>query len=200
MKPPLPSLGFRGVVVVAGALLLVSTWECVPRQTGGAWAEGLPESGVNFSSVEIALSNDDEARLEGARKLQRLYRFKDQRLAVTLVDGSRNRNAVHDPTYCIRGGGWKIRSESPIELPKGSAMGVVAERGAEQAHLLYWFSDGESSYPSVVRYWFDSTLRRITFGNRGVEPVLVLVHAAAVSGGPPDWWAIARDFLPQLGL
>lgn len=42
--------------------------------------------------------------------------------------------------------------------------------------LLYWFSTDKSSDHSLPRYWFETTLRRITLGQCGCEPILVLFH------------------------
>lgn len=200
MKPGKKVLGVGFFPIVGGVLLVALMWEFVPLRSADFRLDRIPESGLGFSSVDIPLSEGEVAVLKGARTLKRVYEFGDQRIWFTCVDGSMNRNAVHDPTYCIRGAGWKIRSELPVQMPSGQAKLIVADRRGETVHLLFWFSDGASNYHSVIRYWFESTLRRITFGLSGEESVLVMVQVPAGSGGGPNWDTIVGDFIPRLGI
>ncbi len=97
---------------------------------------------------------------------------------VTVVDGSGNRRAVHDPGYCFRGAGWTVERETPLLLPHGKAVRVDLRRDTETLEAVYWFSDGRQAYTSPTRYWWESTLRRLTLGASGPESVLVLLVPA----------------------
>ncbi len=109
-------------------------------------------------------------------------------MVVTVVDGSGNRGAVHDPGFCFRGAGWSVVDESEMILPHGTAKRVLLRREKEDMEALYWFSDGQHAHGSAVRYWIDATVRRLTLGTSGAEPVLVLVvPAQRVSGDWSEW-------------
>ncbi len=41
----------------------------------------------------------------------------------------------------------------------------------------YWFSTGRQRHTSVIRYWFQATLRRITLGRSDKEPVLIMIQS-----------------------
>lgn len=111
-------------------------------------------------------------------------------VVATVVDGSRNRRAVHDPSFCFRGAGWTVVAEEPLALPHGEARRVTLSREGAELEAVYWYSDGQAAHASPPRYWAATTWRRLTLGGSGPEPVLVLLVPArgrAVNWG--DWLA-----------
>jgi hypothetical protein len=109
-----------------------------------------------------------------------------------VVDGTRNRRAVHDPGFCFRGAGWKIESEQPFALPHGEGRLVRLSRASETAEAVYWYSDGLSAHADPRRYWLEATLRRLSLGRSGPEPVLVMLVPAGPS--PAGWQEWMRSW------
>ena len=86
------------------------------------------------------------------------------------------RSAVHDPMYCFAGAGYKVISDLPMTVEGGVARCLFISQGGKRSRIVYWFSNGESRHSSILAYWFNTTIRRITFGLSGPEPVLVIVQ------------------------
>ena len=97
-------------------------------------------------------------------------------MVLMVIDGARNRHAVHDPTYCFRGAGWEIAGDRPFELPGGTGKILSLHKGNETREAVYWFSDGCDRHAQVTRCWWQMALRRLTFGKSGPDPVLVLIQ------------------------
>jgi hypothetical protein len=151
-------------------------WEAFPLQDAGARLDALPASGVAFASRDVP-PGDAERRVYGeARVVKRVYAAGRMSFAVTLVDGTRNRHAVHDPLYCFRGAGWALAGERRVPLPGGEGRLVQLARKGEMAEALVWFTDGRRRHASPLRYWAGTTLRRLTLGASGEEPVLAVVQ------------------------
>lgn len=106
-------------------------------------------------------------------------------MIVTVVDGSGNRRAVHDPAFCFRGAGWTVGEETKVGLAHGEATRVVLQRGTEEMEAIYWYSDGRRGHGSPITYWLDTTIRRLSLGRSGAEPVLILIVPA--QGRGPNW-------------
>ena len=106
-------------------------------------------------------------------------------LYVTLIDGSKDRHAVHDPRYCFQGAGWRVLTEQRRAIPGGEAHWVRAASDDARAEAAFWFADGERRYASLPRYLWNSMLRRMSFGKLGGKPVLVVVQS--LDGTEIDW-------------
>ena len=160
------------------SVLLSAVWEWFPLPDAQGRMKAMAKDGVGYSSEDLTLTPTESAGFGGASVLKRLYQIGDQRFVVAVVDGARNRHAVHDPLFCIRGSGWKIVSQSSFPIEGGEALWMRVVRGGQETELLVWFSDGKNRHASPARYWWQTTLRRITLGNSGPEPVLVLIQPA----------------------
>ena len=182
------------------ALLLVSTvalsmlWPRLPMAGDPAPLDRIPREGIGLKSRDVEISPIEKKWLGGAAGLKRIFSFRDRLWLLAVTDGTNNRQAVHDPTYCFLGEGWKITAKSRMPLAGGSALSVTMTRNGETARTLYWFYDGAAPFSSVVEFWLRSTLRRITRGLSGPEPLLFILRPA---GTPPeDWQAAANEVAP----
>ena len=94
---------------------------------------------------------------------------------LTVVDGTRNRHAVHDPLHCFQSSGYHVGAGTTVPLRQGEGHSVCVSNPDGKATVLFWFSDGCSRHASPWRYWWQATCRRITRGLSGSEPVLVIL-------------------------
>jgi hypothetical protein len=169
-----------GIAVVCGAL-----WALYPLPDASARLQAVPKSGGDFASTDIALIPSELKVLGRVNLIHRQYQMDGRSFYTTVIDGTKDRHAVHDPRYCFQGGGWHVLSERNLSLPGGQANWVRAMNGDREVQALFWFSDGRSRYTSMLRYWGQTTLRRMTLGRSGPEPVLVVLQC--FGGEQPDW-------------
>ena len=66
-------------------------------------------------------------------------------------------------------------------------------KGNQQAEVMFWYSDGLSRYSSAPRYWWETTLRRLTLGRSGREPVLVVLER--FGDDVVNWQRLADQFV-----
>ncbi|MCP5516923.1 MAG: exosortase-associated EpsI family protein [Verrucomicrobiales bacterium] len=162
------------------ALILVAVlavvWDRYPLPTAAVRLQQLPAEGIGCSSRELEVSEIEREAFGAADVVKRIYQTGTQRFVVTVVDGSRNRHAVHDPTYCFRGAGWRIAAREAAPVPGGEAAWLDLTQGNEHQAAAFWFSDGRFRHSSPLRCWMQTTLRRLTLGRSGEEPLLVLVQ------------------------
>jgi hypothetical protein len=153
----------------------------------------IPAQGLGFESVELALDKSELALYNKAEVVKRCYTVGNQSFLLIAVDGSRNRHAVHDPIYCFKGAGWQIVRSRTVSIEGGEAL-MMRLRKDSTRDLLYWFSDGRTRHCSVVRYWIQATIRRITMGLSGEEPVLVILQS--IEGSEVDFMKV----MDQIGV
>ncbi|MBA3845857.1 MAG: exosortase-associated EpsI family protein [Planctomycetes bacterium] len=173
------------------AIALGAAWQFVPLSDAQARLTALPTKGIGYESVDVPISDSERIIFGDASVLKRAYRIGADRLSVIIIDGTRNRHAVHDPMLCVRGGGWTISQRVPFPLPGGAGELVTITKGEQASEVLYWFSDGVDRHASPSSYWLQATLRRLTFGASGDEAVLVLLQAEP--GRAIDWRRLLAD-------
>lgn len=166
-------------IVLALAVVLGLVWELAPLQDAQVRVARIPSAGLGLSSTELPLLPAEKEILKKASVLRRQYSFKGNTLLLTVIDGTRDRHAVHDPFYCIRGSGWDIVSQNQLKVPGGEAKLIRVRKNGHEAEALVWFSDGHTRHPSASRYWWQTTLRRLSLGGSGPEPVLVNLQSAS---------------------
>jgi len=159
--------------------------------TGNRLGE-LPASGTGFSSQDIPLTPAEFSIFGRARTVKRFYQFGNQRFIMVVLDGTLNRHAVHDPIYCLSGSGWQVLDRKGIDIEGGRADLIRLSKNSQEREALFWFSDGSSRHASVIRYWLQTTLRRITFGRSGLEPVLVILQS--FGDDQPNWQLLLHQF------
>ena len=167
------------------AVILAIIWDLVPLPDAQNRLGRFAAQGLGFASREMPLSDTEKSIFGAAQVVKRVYRVGRQDFVVVIIDGARNRHAVHDPAYCIRGAGWTITGEQPLVLPGGAGTVLTLAKGPETREALFWFSDGRTRHARVARCWWQMALRRLTFGTSGPDPVLVLVQP--LTNGPTDW-------------
>lgn len=173
---------FAGLVL-AGLLALV--WDLVPLADAQDRVSRLALAGLGYTSRDVPLNETEKSIYGSAQVVKRFYRAGHENYVVVIIDGARNRHAVHDPAYCFRGAGWNIARASALALPGGTGTILTLQKGGDTREAVFWFSDGRERHAQVARCWWQSALRRLTFGASGPAPVLVLVQS--LDGGNADW-------------
>jgi hypothetical protein len=167
------------------AIGLAFLWDLVPLPDAQARVNQLPMSGLGFTGLNVPLNETEKSIYGAAQVVKRIYRVGHRDFAVVIIDGTHNRHAVHDPTYCFRGAGWEISGERELSVPGGAAKIVTLQKGAETRTASFWFSDGQTRHGSVAWCWWQMACRRLTFGASGAQPVLALVQP--LDGGDVSW-------------
>lgn len=162
-----------GLVIVLGIV-----WENVELQDASARLERIPMEGLGFAGKDLELSQVEEEIFGGANVLNRLYVAGGSQYLLTVIDGSKDRHAVHDPMYCFKGAGWSIQSANETTMTGGEGKVLKLKREDKTAEALIWYSDGREKFASPWEYWWKATLRRITLGKSGEEPVLIILQPA----------------------
>ena len=158
----------------------------------------LPLNGLNYSGQDLEIPEAMRALFGKAKVLKRGYQVGGQRVILWVVDGTHNRHAVHDPLYCLRGDGWQIKGQQVFPVEGGEANLIRVEKNGRQAESLIWFSDGHQRHASAIRYWWQTTLRRLSLGRSGSEPVLITLQP--VGGATVDWLQFTDQFSSLFNL
>ncbi|ABB24251.1 exosortase-associated EpsI family protein [Pelodictyon luteolum] len=153
----------------------------------------LRKNGSLFASRPLPFSPEETAFYGTVRVLKRFYQCWNGAFILIAIDGSANRHAVHDPLYCIKGAGWEITESRRLVVDGGTATLLSLTRKGQQREAVFWFSDGSSRHSSVLRYWLQTTLRRLTFGASGKEPVLLILQS--IEHDRPDWQSLLERCL-----
>ena len=183
------------LALLGSATLLTIAWSAFPLADAQDRLSALPGSGLGFASVEIPLTGEESSVLGHVRVIKRLYQVRDQRFVLTVIDGAADRHAVHDPLYCFRGAGWQVLSREPFTVPGGAAALLKLSKENENREALFWITDDQTRHAELLRYWWQTTLRRLTFGHSSAEPVLVI--AQPFQAERVDWNKLSADF-PQM--
>ncbi len=179
--------------------LIALVWPALPMLDGPDRLSAMPQAGRVFQSQTLEFSDEDKKFLGGARAVQRIIQTQHSPpIVISVIDGSGNRHAVHDPSYCLAGGGWIIRSEKQVNLSAGVANWISMEKAGETMEALWFFDYGETQFTSPFQYWWLTSLRRTTRGLSGSEPLLVMLRVPP--GGKADWQQIQQVTLPALGF
>lgn len=176
-----------GVAVVLGLV-----WQFYPLADAQDRVSQLPRAGYNIIGEDLPIPQDTKDFFGDAYLLRRAYEVNGQRIVLWVIDGTHNRHAVHDPLYCIRGGGWSIDSQTPLPVQGGNADIVRQTKDGRTTESLIWFSDGKTRYSSAPEYWWQTTLRRLSLGHSGSEPVLI--NVSPYSTNVIDWKRLADEF------
>lgn len=179
--------------------LIALVWPVLPMLDGPDRLSAIPLEGREFQSKILEFSDEDKKFLGGARAVQRVVQTRHSPpIVMSVIDGSGNRHAVHDPSYCLAGGGWIIRNQKQVQLSAGVAHQISMEKAGETMEAMWFFDDGETQFTSPFRYWWLTSLRRSTRGLSGAEPLLVMLRIAP--GETADWQEIQKVLLPALGF
>lgn len=174
------------------AILLGMVWQFAPLPDAKKRMEDLPLSGIGYKGKTIPLEPFEEEFFKDVTVLKRVYEVGGQPFFITVLDGTKNRHVVHDPYYCFRGGGWEIAEENPFPMNMGYGSKLLIVKDNQQREALFWFSDGKSQHSSPLNYWLQTSLRRLSLGMSGNEPLLIVVQPLV--NEPVNWEAFKKDF------
>ena len=163
-------------IFLFAALLLSIIWQFFPLGDAQARMQRLPLYGQDFEGYIVPLSPEEQKTFHEIAVIKRIYQIGTQKCFLYVLDGTNNRHLVHDPAYCFRGSGWEIAQDQPFPLRHGVASLVLLTKGNERKDALYWYADGAVPFRSPFVYWWKTTLRRLTLGLSGPEPVLVVIQ------------------------
>jgi Protein of unknown function (DUF3485) len=163
-------------IFLSVAILLAITWQFYPLPDAKKRMDNFPLYGPAFSGKKLQLSVFEKDFFKNVNIVKRLYDVEGVNYFVTVLDGTHDRHAIHDPYYCFKGGGWEIISAKEVEVPGGNAMLVHMKKDGKTIEAIYWFSNGKEHYSSALTYWIQATLRRLTLGLSGPEPVLITIQ------------------------
>lgn len=175
-----------------GAIILGMIWQFAPIPDAQERVKELPLNGIGFQGKAIPLEPFEEEYFKDVTVLKRVYEVDGQYFFVTILDGTKNRHVVHDPYYCFRGGGWEIIEEHTFSLNKGNGSKLLITKDNQQREALFWFSDGSKQHSSPLNYWLQTSLRRLTLGMSGNEPLLIVVQP--LMNEPVNWEAFKKHF------
>lgn len=174
------------------AILLGAVWQFAPLPDAKERMAQLPLNGIGYQGKAIPLEPFEEEFFKDVTVLKRVYEVNGQYFFITVLDGTKNRHLVHDPYYCFRGGGWEIIEEKTFPMNMGYGSKLLIVKDNQQREALFWFSDGVSQYSSPLKYWLQTSLRRLSLGMSGNEPLLVVVQPLV--NEPVDWKAFRKNF------
>lgn len=177
------------------AVILALIWRLQKLPDASVRLNSLPKAGLGFASRELPVTDAEKQIYGKASVIKRLYSVRGKMIVTIVIDGSANRHAVHDPLYCLRGAGWQVVREADYPMANGYGKLVGMARNGETSEALYWFSDGHTQWSSPNKYWWEASLRRLSFGKSGDEPVLVVLQP---SMKPNMRWDIILNAFTQI--
>ncbi len=163
-------------IILTAAIIVGILWQFIRLPDADLRIRSLPLHGNQYSGYDVPLSPSEEDFFKDVNVVKRIYQIGGQSVFLYILDGSHNRHAVHDPTYCFRGSGYEVVSQKPFMLSGGQASLFDLVKGNEKKEALIWFSNGANHFASPFKYWWETTLRRLTLGYSGQEPVLIVIQ------------------------
>ncbi len=170
------------------AIIFGAAVKWIPPHSEQSRLQRLPITGSFFFCTPLSLSPNELSFYGESKVTKRYYRFAQYDFVMIVVDGSANRHVVHDPLYCLQGSGWHINAREALSIDGGQADLLRISREGLNREAVFWFSDGRSRHASIVRYWLQTTLRRLMFGYFQPEPVMVILQSTGNAN--PDWHKI----------
>ncbi len=186
------SLQWAGIALIVAMGCL---WQFFPLKDASDRMSRFPLSGLGFQSQDFEVTEVEKSVFKGNNLMKRYVVMGGQHFFLSVVDGSKYRNAVHDPTICFLGDGYTVDRREPINVPGGTGelIHMVKEDGTTRTVFLC-FSDGTQRYASVVHYWFDTTMRRLTLGKWGEEPIRIIIQP--IGDKSLNWHRLLFEFIP----
>lgn len=177
-RPPVKlSLYYSVLLLACGAcVLLVSTQSGRNSQRLGRIDSECKRYGLRPDSFSVA----EMQQLGAATAIRYRVLLGQDEFLLTVVDGSRHRQAVHDPEYC-----WTVLARETIPNEHGTAQAVTTLKGGKPTSTLYWYCSDNKRYCSPLKYMLATSLRRLSAGWLSEEPLLVVVTPA--SGNTINW-------------
>ncbi|WPJ96818.1 exosortase-associated EpsI family protein [Coraliomargarita algicola] len=188
------------ILLFSALLLLIFTagyMRSLELEDASVRMAAFPLSGPGFTARSVPLTDFESDILGAADGYKWIYSWKGLRYAITILDGTHNRQAVHDPRYCFRGAGWDIVDDQVISYAGGSARQLKLTRQGGSSEALFFYSNGEIVFDAPLEYWLRATLRRWLRQYGGAEPVLVMIQPLNPGVGIDR---ALNEFLPMLPI
>ena len=165
-------------VALIFAVLISILWDQTELKDGSARINEFLKTPLSFGVKTRSMdpTKNEEAILGSALVVKNVYQINQQQFLVMALDGTKNRQAVHDPAHCFHSSGWTIDVAEDYSLPNGTASRLEIHQKDNQTEVMFWYSNGAAQHASPVSYWFQSTFRRLTLGLSGDEQVLILIQ------------------------
>ncbi|PHS14100.1 MAG: hypothetical protein COA78_06060 [Blastopirellula sp.] len=145
------------------------------------------KQGEQLSLLPIDLSEEDLSLLGNAKAVRFQFKVNSHALSITVVDGTNNRHAVHDPSYC-----WTVLNRERIPVSNGYVVALTVIDAGRTRNVLYWYWDGEKRHASTGWYVLQSSLQRVSGGKLSIEPALILIEPAGQ--GELNWYDVLDSF------
>ena len=169
-----------------GALILSVPGASNALKNADARLSALPLNANGFRSTDLSLSPAEEQVYRNIHVLKKLCVLNGEQAQLVCLDGTQDRHAVHDPRLCFRSAQWQVLSETVVPHPAGGEMRRLRlRRDNRELETVYWWSTRTERHASAMKYFVQSSLRRLTQGYSGEEPVLVLLQP--VLAGQLNW-------------
>jgi len=187
------------LALLIGALLLSLQGAPDSLKDANVRLASLPLNATGFRSTDLPLSAAEEQVYRHIHVLKKLCLWHGEQAQLVCLDGTQDRHAVHDPRLCFRSAHWEVLSENVVPHPAGGEMRRIRlRRDNRELETVYWWSTPTERHASAMRYFMQSSLRRLTQGHSGEEPVLVLLQP--VQAGQLDWNAWLGPLSPLHSL
>ncbi len=188
-----PSLG-RSVrwYICSAFVVLGALWQFARLPDASDRLRALPAWISADGARELPLTETETAVFAESKVLKRVYEIGEQQFLVEVVDSSSATHAPLDPLFSLHCDGWNINENNEIGVPGGTARHLKMSREQSTAEAVVWISDTQVRHASESRRWWQTVLRRVTFGVSGPEPVLVIVRP--VRDGTVAWSEVLSRF------
>lgn len=141
--------------------------------------------GPGFALRPLPARTDDSAVFGTAPVRRFLLACEQGSFLMTVIDGTPNRHALHDPIYCVSGAGWQVADEREIKTNHGRVKALRLTKQGKETHLLYFYADGKRHWTSPTRTWVAQATRRVSLGN--YSDAILLVELQPYQKTLPDW-------------
>jgi EpsI family protein len=159
------------LLVVNSILLLAllgSHWACRIQETPVGHRDFLSPLCLPFrdwAASDHKLLESERELLQPDAALIRRYQSRDGESVELAVIAGRRKQTVHNPGFCMAGGGWETVSQERIDISlpdrKLPATRSVMIAGNRQLLATYFFTDGEYSSHDLIQFQAVQLLKRV---------------------------------------
>lgn len=179
-QPPRSSLSWGKRVALAATTLAVAgasvVWSTHDLSDANQRVTNLPTSGLGLRGGAVAIDEHTKVVFGRATAIRHWYDLGGDGILLTVVDGTHDRHAVHDPLVCLRGTGWAVVDQTTAPVAGGTAAVVTITKHGETRQVAWWYSDGASRWHDTSSTWWHHALRRLSLGASAPASVMVLVE------------------------
>lgn len=191
MRRPAPSVLMIGLALVPILIDLLSSTPALSQPPE------LPLTGSGFFAEDIGFTTAEATMLARVPVTKRRYIVDAQQVLVLAMDATANRHAIHDPTYCLQGAGWRVAVDEQRSVPAGHVRVVRAERAStgEVRRIVCFFRSGDQLYTTTARFLGDFVIARWWPGK--TRPLTFMIAVTTGHDGMTEDW-IVGTVLPRL--